>query len=435
MLCAGVWQGWGRFEIDLFRVVEGQDRLRVTWSAIPMIAARAPLSLTHSPIPKVRDFAILSGLEAGVRGTLMSVMPLVVYRAYGDAATVSQIYLAIGIISLVFGLLVPWLATRLSRRWMYSVGSGLYLVGIILAMIGVPALVPLALGCLSLATVTVAVCLNAYVLDYVARTNLGKSETLRLVFSGPSWAAGPIMGVWLLNWWAPAPFIVAGFFALAQIVMFWRLRLGNGKQIARARAPSPSPIAFLGRFVAQPRLVAGWLFAVIRSCGWWVYVVYLPIYCVEMGLGDTIGAAALSASNMFLFVAPAMLVLVRKLGVRASVSGAFLIGGGLFVAAWGASDLPWVAVASLFAASMMLIMLDVCGGLPFLMAVKPSERTEMSAVYSSYRDVSGILTPAVGAVILMVMPLAGLFAVCGGGMLGAGWLARALHPRLGAARA
>ena len=31
--------------------------------------------------------------------------------------------------------------------------------------------------------------------------------------------------------------------------------------------------------------------------------------------------------------------------------------------------------------------------MPFLMAVKPSERTEMSAVYSSFRDVSGILTP------------------------------------------
>ena len=58
----------------------------------------------------------------------------------------------------------------------------------------------------------------------------------------------------------------------------------------------------------------------------------------------------------------------------------------------------------------------------------------MSAVYTSYRDVSGILTPAVAALVLMVMPLAGLFAVCGGGMLGAGMLARGLHPRLGAVR-
>ena len=198
----------------------------------------------------------------------MSVMPLVVYRAYGDAETVSQIYLSIGIISLVFGMLVPWLAGRLSRRLMYSVGSVLYLVGVALAMTGMPALVPVALASLSLATVTVAVCLNAYVLDYVARTNLGKSETLRLVFSGPSWAAGPIVGVWLLNWWTPAPFIVAGCFAAAQLFIFWRLRLGNGKQITRART-----FAFTDRIsgaVCEATTLVG---GVALCCGPFVWVV------------------------------------------------------------------------------------------------------------------------------------------------------------------
>ena len=399
-----------------------------------MIAPRAPLTLTHLPLPKVRDFAILSGLEAGIRGTLMSVMPLVIYRAFGDAVIVSRIYLAVGVFSLVFGLMVPWLAAKLSRRWMYTFGSALYLTGITLAILGEAHVLPFALGCLSLATVTVAVCLNAYVLDYVARTNLGSSESLRLVFSGPSWVAGPIVGVWLLNWWMPAPFIVAGCFAVAQMTMFWRLRLGNGKQISRARAPSPAPIAFLGRFFAQPRLVAGWIFAVIRSCGWWVYVVYLPIYCVENGLPDTVGAAALSAANLSLFVAPAMLMLVRRVGVRLSVSGAFGLGGVLFAMGWVLSDLPWVVVLMLYGGSITLIMLDVCGGLPFLMAVKPSERTEMSAVYSSYRDVSGILTPAGAAAVLALMPLSGIFAVCGAAMLGAGLLARGLHPRLGLVR-
>ncbi len=390
--------------------------------------------MTHTHIPKPRDFAILAGLEAGVRGMLMSVMPLVMYRTFGNAALVSQIYLAVGIASLLFGLMVPSLAGKLSRRWTYTGGTVLYLSGVSLAVTGVPVLQALALCTLSLATVTCAVCLNAYVLDYIERTNLGTSETLRLVYSGPSWVIGPILGVWLLNWWAPAPFLVAGCFALTQVAMFWKLRLGNGKQIARARSASPSPVAYLGRFFRQPRLIAGWVFAVIRSCGWWVYVVYLPIFCVQNGLGDSVGAAALSASNMTLFVAPMLMLLVRRIGVRNAVSGAFFIGGGLFVVGWGLAGAPWLVVASLYLGSVMLIMLDVCGSLPFLMAVRPSERTEMSAVYSSYRDMSGILTPAVAALVLTVMPIAGLFAACGGGMLFAGWLARGLHPRLGAVR-
>ncbi|WP_237267539.1 MFS transporter [Sulfitobacter alexandrii] len=203
------------------------------------------MPLTHLPLPQVRDFAILSGLEAGVRGMLLSVMPLVIYRSYPDAALVSWIYLGVGIVSLLFGLLVPSLAARWSRRWMYTLGTGFYLLGIALALTGVPVLTALALGTLSLATVTCAVCLNAYVLDYVGRTSLGRSESMRLLFSAPSWVIGPITGVWLLNWWAPAPFIAAGVFALCQVTIFWRLRLGNGKMIVRARsqAPSLSPIS------------------------------------------------------------------------------------------------------------------------------------------------------------------------------------------------
>ena len=44
-------------------------------------------------------------------------------------------------------------------------------------------------------------------------------------------------------------------------------------------------------------LIAGWMFAVMRSCGWWVYVVYLPIFCIEAGLGDKVGGIALSITS------------------------------------------------------------------------------------------------------------------------------------------
>jgi hypothetical protein len=79
-------------------------------------------------------------------------------------------------------------------------------------------------------------------------------------------------------------------------------------------------------------------------------------------------------------------------------------------------------------------MLDVCGSLPFLMAVKPSERTEMAAVYSTFRDVSGILSPAIGGAILLVAPVAATFAACGAGMAAAWALAGTVHPRLGERR-
>ena len=214
--------------------------------------------------------------------------------------------------------------------------------------------------------------------------------------------------------------------------MFWWLRLGNGKLIARARAPAPNPLAFLGRFVAQPRLIAGWMFAVIRSCGWWVYIVYLPIYAIENGLPERLGGTAVSLTNALLFSTPLILRWVQWGSVRRAVRTGFLVAGAGFVLA-GLLPVPFAVVASLFLASCFLILLDVAGGLPFLMAVKPSERTEMAAVYSSFRDVSGILTPGIGALILLVAPIQGLFVAAGAGLLTMYVVAGQLHPKLGVA--
>ena len=243
-----------------------------------------------------------------------------------------------------------------------------------------------------------------------------------------------MLGVWLHDHWAPAPFLLAGLFALVLRSVFWALRLGNGKQITRARGPAVNPLGYLGRFFAQPRLIAGWMFAVMRSCGWWVYVVYLPIFCVEAGLGDKVGGTALSVSNAFLFAAPAVNRWARRQGVRWSVRFAFLGCAVLMTGAALLSLLPWVTVVLVFLSSAFLVMLDVVGGLPFLMSVKPSERTEMSAVYSSFRDVSGILTPGAAVLVLFVAPLPGIFAASGLGLLASWMIAGRLHPRLGAPR-
>ena len=399
-----------------------------------MIAPRAPIYLTHAPTPRIKDFALLAALEAGIRGTLLSVMPVVIYRAFPDAAVVSHIYFLVGCASLFCGLMVPWLSQWMPRRWVFTLSGGAYLCGLTLALTGQPSAMAAALLINAVGTVTFTVCLNAYVMDYIHRMELGRNETTRMVYSAVPWTVGPILGVTLLNWWEPAPFLLAGGFVLVLTAAFWRLRLGNGRQIARARAPAPNPLAYLGRFAAQPRLIAGWFFAVMRSCGWWVYIVYLPIFCIEAGLGDKIGAVALSLSNGLLFATPLMLRRVKRVGVRRSVRLGFAVASSLFMLGFLLAGWPLVTVACVMVGSVALVLLDVCGGLPFLMAVRPAERTEMVAVYATFRDASGIATPAVSSLILLVAPVTAIFAACGIGLAAGYLVAGRLHPRLGLLR-
>jgi MFS transporter, ACDE family, multidrug resistance protein len=394
-----------------------------------------PIFLRHAPTPGVQGFAILAGIEASLRGMLVSVWPLVMYAALSEnAGRVSLAYFTVGVASLLWGLMVPWISRFLPRRWVYTGGCVSYLVGATLAItVGGP-MIPVAMALTSFATVTVFVCTNAYLMDFIARSELGRTESQKMFYSALSWVAGPILGVALWKIWAPLPFLIAIGFALLLLTTFWRMRLGNGRTITRARAPAPNPLAYLARFFRQPRLVAGWLFAVLRSSAWWVYVVYLPIFCIESGLGDRAASYAFSASNALLLLAPRMLRWMQPRGLRHGVRTAFIGASACFVFAALGHFWPPAAIIGLLASSLFLVMLDAFGGLPFLLAVRPAERTEMSAVYASYRDVSGILTPGVAWFVLLIAPLAGVFVACAGGLLAAAAIAGRLHPRLGERR-
>ena len=399
-----------------------------------MVQRRIPVWVRHAPAPGVRSFATLAAIEATARAALISVFPLAMYRAFQDAALVSQAYFIVGFISLFVGLMVPWLTRIVPRRWMYSFGACLYIVSAACGIQGTPELVATALLLFTVATVTVFVCVNAYVLDYIAQAELGQCETLRMFYSSLAWCIGPIGGVWLMQWWFPAPFLISAGAAICLLCVFWYMRLGDGKLISKARAPTPNPFAFLPRFLAQPRLVGGWLFAVLRSSAWWVYVVYVPIFAVQSGMGEQVGGIMLSITNAMLFTTPLMLRWMQKRSVRYAVRLGFVSSGVLFVLATFTAGWPTATLAILMLSSAPLILLDICGQLPFLMSVKPSERTEMSAVYASYRDVSGILSPGAAWLVLLVSPLSGIFAAAGAGLLTAWMIAGRLHPRLGQKR-
>lgn len=369
-----------------------------------------------------------------VRGTLISTIPIAVYDAFGSAQNLSQVYFIAGVITLIWGLLVPRMTQVWPRNWVYAGGCVLYLLAMVLFILGHQWSVQLAILVMGMATVTCFVCLNAYVLDYVPRADLGRTQSLQMVYAAAPWAIGPVAGVWLRHHWDPLPFLVGGGLAALQLAVFLYLRLGAGRQIAKAKGRTVNPLAYLGRFFRQPRLIAGWLFAVIRSCGWWIYVVYLPVFCIENGLGEQLGGMMLSASNAVLLASPFMAAWARKVSVRVSLRATLVYCATLFTLATVFSSVPALAVTFLFFAAFGLVNLDVVGGLPFMMAVKPSERSEMAAVYSSFRDVSGIATPAAAWLILWVAPLSFIFAASGGAFAVAYGIAGRLHPRLGVLR-
>jgi hypothetical protein len=397
-----------------------------------MFQRRIPEWMRHAPTPGVRGFAVLGGLESMARGILTSVFPVEMYRVFQSAEKVSEVYFAIGVASLFAALSTPWLSRTVPRFWLYSLAAGAMISGGLAGASGADAMIPVALVASTIATVVMQVCFSAYVMDYIARASLGQCETSRLFYSAAGWTLGPYLGILLLDIWHPAPFLISAASAATLLGVFWFLRLGNGKEIRRTTGPATSPLAYLPRFLKQPRLVTGWTIAVVRSCGWWVYCVYLPIYAVEQGYSGQLGGLALSVTNGFLFTTPLILRAMHRYTIRTLIISGFCGSAVGFALATGLSGIPPLALLCLFAGSFCMIVLDVAGGLPFLMAVRPSERTEMSAVYSTFRDVSGVVTPGVARLVLAVAPLPFVFAAAAAALAATAGLATRLNPRLGA---
>ncbi|MCZ4287991.1 MFS transporter [Hoeflea alexandrii] len=382
----------------------------------------------------MNSFAILAACEASARATLISVYPVLMYRALDTAASVSEAYVLIGFSGLVSALCVPMLARHIPRRWLYTLGALIMISGSVLGGFFDPVFVPYAVAANSVGLVILAVCFNAYVMDYVERASMGRNESRRLLFSGIPWSIGPFLGVLLMDVHPQIPFLISIAACLAMLGFFWHLRLGDGKVITKARRPPTNPLRYIPRFFRQPSLVAGWFFATMRSVGWSIYIIYVPIFAVKSGLSDQVGGLALSISNGFLFLTPIMLGFLQKTSVRNTIFTGFAGAAALFVTATLISGYAWPAIALLVSATLFLILLDVSAGLPFLLTVKPSERTEMAAVYSTFRDVAAVGSPAFARLVLAFTSVQGVFAATGLVLLGCALVARRTHPALGRRR-
>jgi MFS family permease len=370
--------------------------------------------------PGAWTFSGLFFLESVARASLVTVLPLTLYAAFGDKATVSLIYTCVSLAALAVSLAIPALVRRLSRRWTYSLGAAL--VGLCAALVALGAgwALPLALLARTSGAAMLNITLNLYILDHIGKRDLVRSEPLRFATATLAWTAGPLAGVALMQaygLWAPALLSLGAVAAL--LVAFWTLRMREGGPIrpgpARpARAPA-HPARAIRRFAAQPRLRLAWTIAFARSAFWVTFFIYIPILMVEGGLGPTAGGAAVAAGNLMLLVNLYARGLAARHSLRRVIAVAFIASAVLTLAA-AASSAGSAAAAGLamVAASFFVAILDGLGPIPFLRAVRAHEREAMTTIYRTYLDASELIPPLVYAVLLTAFGFAGAFAALAG---------------------
>lgn len=396
------------------------------------MSIRPPVWTTRLTTPGASAFAVLSGFEAMTRALVAAALPIQTQALFGNDESVSALILTGSVAALAVALFIPKISMMIGRARLCFAGLALLALSTVLFMLQIVPAQVLGFVARALGTAIFFSVLSMYIMDHVRRDQIGRSEPLRLLFIGLSWTFGPVIGVKLEEFWGPwAPFAASGAAALALIVCFAALRLGNSPVVAaEVRKVSAASWGNLRIFMAQPRLVLSWLHGIGRGFFWGVFNIYTPLFAVQTGLGAAVGGTLVGIGSAFLLAMPVWGWCARRFGIRAVSLVCFPLAAlGMFAAGF-LSHTPWVATGFLMLATLSMAVVDGYGNALFLRACKPSQRTSMTPIFSTQRDLAEISHAGAFAILLIIFPIQVVFVTAGVVMIGMVMLAFNINRRL-----
>ena len=364
------------------------------------------------------------------RAVLVSVLPLQAHELLGSAQAVSVLYFFAAALGIATSISVPVLLQRLGASRTFYTGVLAMLVSTALLGSGASPLfiAGIAIHFMSIAVMDVP--LNAYILNETPRRQISRFEPLRILYTVFAFAIGPWLGVFLESRVDEVlPYTLAGGAALLSILYFrW---LGLHKVEFRHDSARPvSPLDHVRRFAGQPRMRLAWTLALARAAWWMTFVIYTPIYAKVSGLGELAGAATVSIGTAWVLTVTWWGRIGRRFGLRRLLTAGFLATSALSVLVGLCAGWPWVALTLLVWNALAATALDGAGNVPFLRSVHPFERSEMTGVYLTYRDIAQLGAPGLFALLLGVFQLHVVFFAAGGWMFCVAYLCRYIPRRM-----
>ena len=217
------------------------------------------VTTTDFPLPRragAYTFASLFAVESFVRSLNSTVISLQAYDILGAAQRVSMLSTVVSLSVLTSTLLLPFLLGRMRRRWTYTLGVSMMMAASLALASHVLAGQALGMLLRNLGAAVLNITLQLYIMEHIRRTDLARSEPIRLSLSTASWTIGPALGVTLYVSYGPwGPQLLAIAAAAVLMTLFWYLRLSdNVNAMPPGNLEGFSPLANVRRFLAQARL-------------------------------------------------------------------------------------------------------------------------------------------------------------------------------------
>ncbi|MCP4877749.1 MAG: MFS transporter [Gammaproteobacteria bacterium] len=375
--------------------------------------------------------ARLNSIEGFARSLLIGIIPLLALEALGSKEMVTRAYLAASILTLMITLNFAGLERLLQRRWVLTLGAGFTISATLILSFGQGWIMSIAIGLQSAAASLFSVCISLYIMDYIGKKELVFTESKRLFYTGIAWMIGPVLGLWLweeTHHWVP--FLLAACASVGMLGYFWYLRLGHSQVIQKAKKPSINIFKIIPRYFAQSALRIAYWITLSRAIFWMTVFIYAPIYVVESGLSKWVAGGLLSLVSSLLIVSPLIRRLAGRFGTRLLIICALMLSGISMTMLFFVGEPKPIGLLFWISAALGGAIVDVLGNIPFMRMVKPRERTEMTMIFSTWREGSQLLTPLLVSLVLLVAPFEVFYLLLSTILISASLMATFLPRRL-----
>ncbi len=378
-----------------------------------------PAALRSSPsVRGPATIATLYVLDSAARAVTATVLALHAYSIYKqiNAANadsyVSATYSTVAFVSFVVTFLTPLLIHRFGRNKVYLAGIACCMIG--MAALATSTVAGLGTGLVgrALSGVIGSICLILFIVDFIPRQNLVRSETLRLFVSCFAWGFGPVLGVWLYQHFGIVAPALASI-AVHTVLIFYFRHLKLAQPTVESTPPPRNPLTMVRRFAGQKRLRLSWLIVFGRSAWWSMFFTYPALYLSDHGIDESWAGWLVGVGNLLLGLAPLVRVAAQRLGLRVTIVGSFWLGGGLTLATVLFYDRPLILCLLLLAAAVFIVVLDNLGNIPFMRFARPRELPQMTTVFRTYVDTAEFIPSFFYALLLTQFDFRAVFILSG----------------------
>ncbi len=283
-------------------------------------------------------FASFWALESLARSIVAPVIPVVAYDLLGGSdLRMTFMFVIVGVVSIASAFAIPFVVHRLKPVRTYQLGALLVAIAPLIMAISTFTTVFGGLFLRVFAANCLAVGLSLFIMAYIRKRDMGRSEPIRVLMASVPWAIGPTLGLWLYqNMGLAVPFLTSAFVALALIAYLVFVRIDETPILKAApKDPVTNPLTYVPRFLRQPRSAAGLPFLIFgRENWWWMIYLYLPVYAERNGMEVKVwgidlpaGGLALSFCSGIQLAAPLWGRLMARIGMRRHMIGGLVITG------------------------------------------------------------------------------------------------------------